>query len=316
MKEICFSTVLPAYNREGTVARAIESALEQTFPPDEIVVVDDGSTDRTRAVVEEFGRDVRCISQPNAGAAASRNRGVAEAKCDWIAFLDSDDYWLPEHLARMAAAIHNTHGRADLYFSDMLRTEAEGGERLWKLCDFEIEFEHEIAVDASEWAMLPRQPMMLQSSVIRRAAYLDRDGMLPALKSRHDTHLFFRLCLGRAACAVAGVATQMTDDDTSGGRVTSAHGSSTLQFWEETEILYRDILFGGYPLSKEHRDDLSSRLAVAQLRLAHIRWDENQKRHAVGSALKALRSHPGRALAGLRRRLLRKKDAPQPSGSE
>jgi glycosyltransferase involved in cell wall biosynthesis len=94
------SVVIPAWNVEAYIARAIDSALAQTRSPDEILVVDDGSTDATPQIVHRYGDRVRYIRQPQTGAAEARNRGIAEASGPWIAFLDADDQWLPDKLAR------------------------------------------------------------------------------------------------------------------------------------------------------------------------------------------------------------------------
>ena len=92
------SVVIPAYNAGRHIGRALDSVLAQTHPADEIIVVDDGSTDDTDKVVRTYGEKVRYIRQENTGAGSARNRGVEEAKCNWIAFLDADDEWLPEKL--------------------------------------------------------------------------------------------------------------------------------------------------------------------------------------------------------------------------
>lgn len=92
------SVVIPAYNSARFVSEAIDSALSQSFKPLEVIVVDDGSRDGTRSVIERYGDKVRYIYQSNAGPAAARNKGVREAKSEWIAFLDSDDYWDIRHL--------------------------------------------------------------------------------------------------------------------------------------------------------------------------------------------------------------------------
>ena len=98
------SVVITTYNYERFVAAAIESVLRQTVRPDEIVVVDDGSTDATAAVVARYAaRGVRYIRQANAGPGAARNRGIRETRGDLIAFLDADDRWLPDKLARQLA---------------------------------------------------------------------------------------------------------------------------------------------------------------------------------------------------------------------
>src|ERR1700704_1423104 len=93
------SVILPVYNREQTVARAIRSVLAQTWTSLELIVVDDGSTDGTRDVLRSFGSQITVIEQPHAGAYAARNRGLREARGELIAFIDSDDVWLPDRLA-------------------------------------------------------------------------------------------------------------------------------------------------------------------------------------------------------------------------
>src|SRR5450759_2144524 len=96
---IKFSIVIPLYNKEATVERAIRSALSQTIQDFEIIVVDDGSTDNGAKVVASIDdHRIRLIHQKNQGVSVARNRGIAEAKYDLIAFLDADDEWLPDFL--------------------------------------------------------------------------------------------------------------------------------------------------------------------------------------------------------------------------
>ena len=92
------SVIIPAYNSENFIRRAIDSVLAQTHPAEEIIVVDDGSTDNTREIVQSYGPPVQYVHQANAGPGAARNAGIQAAKVEWIAFLDSDDEWLPEKL--------------------------------------------------------------------------------------------------------------------------------------------------------------------------------------------------------------------------
>jgi len=96
------SVVIPAYNEAAFIGRAVASALAQTLPPDEVIVVDDASSDNTAAELAKIS-DPRLriiIHQQNSGAAAARNTGIQTARGDWIAFLDADDVWQPEKLAR------------------------------------------------------------------------------------------------------------------------------------------------------------------------------------------------------------------------
>jgi len=94
------SVVIPAYNRETMIKRAVDSVLRQTRPADEIIVVNDGSTDKTAEVLIQYGNQIRVLNnEKKKGVSAARNRGIEEADGQWITLLDSDDEWLPEKLS-------------------------------------------------------------------------------------------------------------------------------------------------------------------------------------------------------------------------
>lgn len=97
------SVVIPTYNRGYMLADAIESVLTQDFTDYELIVVDDGSTDNTPSVLDHYLDRFKVIQQSNQGVSAARNRGVAASKGDLIAFLDSDDLWLPQKLSVQTA---------------------------------------------------------------------------------------------------------------------------------------------------------------------------------------------------------------------
>ncbi|HEU4866159.1 MAG TPA: glycosyltransferase family A protein [Actinomycetota bacterium] len=99
------SVVIPAYNAERYLASAIRSALAQTFTGTEVIVVDDGSTDGTAEVIDSFGDRVFAIHQPNAGPSVARNVGMKAASGEYIAFLDSDDMWMPRRLEQMVGRL-------------------------------------------------------------------------------------------------------------------------------------------------------------------------------------------------------------------
>ncbi len=106
--DVCVSSIsviIPSYNRADILSHAVDSVLAQTLPASEILIVDDGSTDST---VEKFCRmpaPVRLISKANGGVSSARNAGVAQARGEWLAFLDSDDTWHPQKLERQLAAL-------------------------------------------------------------------------------------------------------------------------------------------------------------------------------------------------------------------
>jgi glycosyltransferase involved in cell wall biosynthesis len=104
MATLRISAIIATHNRAGLVGQAIRSALGQTVRPAEIIVVDDGSSDSTPQVLSEYGNDIRILRQPNQGRSAARNVGVKHAQGDIIAFLDSDDIWLPEKLEKQLVA--------------------------------------------------------------------------------------------------------------------------------------------------------------------------------------------------------------------
>ncbi len=95
------SVVIPSYNRAALLDETLDRVLAQTCPPNEVIVVDDGSTDQTRSVLASYGDKVRSIFIPNSGDLVARNTGLRAASGELVAFCDSDDLWTPDHLAAM-----------------------------------------------------------------------------------------------------------------------------------------------------------------------------------------------------------------------
>lgn len=102
------SVVMPAYNVDWCIGKAIDSVLAQTHPTVELIVVDDGSTDSTARVLQNYGDRIRVLHQPNSGQSSARNAGIRAADGKYIAFLDADDWWLPEKLQRQVELLENS----------------------------------------------------------------------------------------------------------------------------------------------------------------------------------------------------------------
>jgi glycosyltransferase involved in cell wall biosynthesis len=102
---LTISAVMPVYNTEEFVAESIRTVLSQTRPPDEVVVVDDGSTDGTPDALAEFGDEIRVVRQPNQGVWGAMNTCFREARCDYVAKCDADDLWEPGKLALQASVV-------------------------------------------------------------------------------------------------------------------------------------------------------------------------------------------------------------------
>ena len=111
------SVVIPSYNRAHTLQRALQSVFDQSSAVDEVILVDDGSTDDSATMVARDFPGVIVIRQPNAGVSAARNKGIEAAQYNWIALLDSDDCWLPHKIQTVRDAAANHPGFV-LYHSD------------------------------------------------------------------------------------------------------------------------------------------------------------------------------------------------------
>ena len=121
------STIIPAYNAERTVAQAIDSALSQDCEGHEVVVINDGSTDSTSAILHKYGSQIQVITQSNGGLSVARNAGIRRSTGRYLAFLDSDDIWLPGKLKTMVSALER-NPLASLAFSDYILIDDNGTE--------------------------------------------------------------------------------------------------------------------------------------------------------------------------------------------
>jgi glycosyltransferase involved in cell wall biosynthesis len=119
------SVVIPAYNCAAFIGESLESVYRQTYRNWEVVVIDDGSTDETRAALDPHIERIRYFYQANRGTAAARNTGVSQARGELIAFLDNDDIWLPEKLARQVQIMQRSL-ECGLAFTDGKRFSAYG----------------------------------------------------------------------------------------------------------------------------------------------------------------------------------------------
>lgn len=131
------SVIIPLYNKEPHIKRAIDSVLAQKVQDFEIIIVDDGSTDKSAKVVREFtDPKIRLIQQENAGVSAARNRGIKEAKADLIAFLDADDEWTPSFLETVLR-LKEKYPEAGIYATAYLFCNPRGEIRIAKYEEIE-----------------------------------------------------------------------------------------------------------------------------------------------------------------------------------
>lgn len=181
------SAIIPTYNRGKYIRKAIDSILAQTVPVDEIIVVDDGSTDGTaEAVAEWFGSKVKIVRQENGGVAAARWRGIREAAGQWIAFLDSDDEWLPDRTGQLLAATGKVPADVAWIFGDMqVVTDAGSATTLFGEHGLTVTESPEIFPDPLS-VQFPFQFGLLQGSFIRREVLLELECFGERLRSDDD----------------------------------------------------------------------------------------------------------------------------------
>ena len=182
------SVVIPTFNRRELVCRAIDSVLAQTRAVDEILVVDDGSTDDTGAALQaRFGDRVRHVWQPNAGVSAARNHGMRLATGRYIALLDSDDEWLPEKTALQLAWLE-THPEAGMVLCDVARVDREG-----RAIDV---FRRRDVIPEDGWVLrwILHNPALVPASVVmRREVFEDVGGFDESLRTAEDIEYHLRI---------------------------------------------------------------------------------------------------------------------------
>jgi glycosyltransferase involved in cell wall biosynthesis len=160
------STIIPVHNGERTIAQAIDSALSQDYEGHEVIIVNDGSTDCTAAILNRYGDRIRIVSVPNRGPGRARNVGVAESTGTYLAFLDADDIWLPRKLETMIAALEGNPS-ATLAFSEFSHIDTDG-----VVCA-ESSLGHAPSIDE---LLAPRLLPILPSTWVLRRQTFDRIG--------------------------------------------------------------------------------------------------------------------------------------------
>jgi glycosyltransferase involved in cell wall biosynthesis len=184
---VAVSVILPTYNRAQLIERAIRSVLAQTFASFELVVIDDGSTDRTEDLVREFrdGR-IRYIKMPERkGAGAARNAGIRIANADLIAFQDSDDEWMSTKLNEQLLKFAD-QSEVGVIYSDMLRV-AQSGE-----CKLVVAPEFDASILDAKTGRYCVQDIGILSCLIQRKVFDDVGWFNEALPALEDMELLIR----------------------------------------------------------------------------------------------------------------------------
>lgn len=187
------SIVIPLYNKESQIANTLNSVLTQSYQDFEIVIVDDGSTDGSIAEVRKIQDPrIRIVSQKNAGVSAARNRGIVEAKGEYIAFLDADDEWKSDYLTVQAALIEK-YPECKVFATNYEFRNANGIVRPTILNGMEIPGESGIFPNYFQVAAISAPPLWTSAVVVEKSAIEGIGGFPEGIKSGEDLLTWARL---------------------------------------------------------------------------------------------------------------------------
>jgi glycosyltransferase involved in cell wall biosynthesis len=200
------SAIIPTFNRRNYIRRAIDSVLAQTTPVDEIIVVDDGSTDGTAEALETwYGSRVRVVRQENSGVSGARRLGIQEACGEWIAFLDSDDEWTPERNEKLLAAAAVVPRDVAWIFGNLRIVTDEGDSTtLFEKYGLSLAECPDVFSDPLS-VQYPFQFGLLQGSFIRRNVLLELDCFDAGLRSSEDLLAGFQVACRYKFAAIPSV---------------------------------------------------------------------------------------------------------------
>jgi glycosyltransferase involved in cell wall biosynthesis len=202
------SAIIPTYNRAAEVCKAIESALTQTFGEIEVLVVDDGSTDGTGKILHDiFGDRIRYFAQSNQGVGAARNNAIAEARGEWIAFLDSDDLWEKDKIEWQIKALERFGPRCGASYTDARLFNHPETRTLFQLAERDYHHEKTMGINTEALEHLVRPPgagmLIPLDSVMARADLVRRTGGFdPRFRFGEDSQFLVRLAMLTDFCYV------------------------------------------------------------------------------------------------------------------
>jgi hypothetical protein len=222
MRTAGFTVIIPLYNKRAYIVRTLETVLAQVLPAAEVIVVDDGSSDGGDALVEAIGVEaigvealgnprVKLVRQANAGPGIARNTGIAQATGEWVALVDADDLWAPDHLQRLADVIRDCPN-ADLVATGFRAIDAGSGPPPLagpapaRMVDF--------------YAPGIAETLFTSSVAIRRSAFLETAGFAP-FRTGEDTDFWIRFALDHHFAASDAVTVSYVRGN--GGLMDQAH---------------------------------------------------------------------------------------------
>ena len=273
------SVVIPVYNGARFVRDAIESVFAQTMPALELIVVDDGSTDETPEILGAYGDRIRVLRKPNGGVASARNAGTALARGEFVAFLDADDVWLPEKLARQMPLFSDPE--VALVYSGVRVV----NERLRPVRDV-IPAAPERALINALCAEPPPAPITM-TGIVRRSVLNDIGGFDERLSTAADADFLCRVALGSRVDRIK--------EPLALYRQHSGQMHLNIRAMEHDMLLIHEKVFAD-PRAIPLRSLRGRARANLYYTFAAVCFHERSFKRAIGHGIVAVRSQPGRVL--------------------
>ena len=290
------SVIIPTFNRALQVQAALKSVMAQTYPEFEVIVVDDGSTDGTGEAIPKIimsqaasGERIRYFFQSNQGSSVARNKGIEQARGEWIAFLDSDDVWLPEKLELQMQAIQQFEAECGGCFTDA-QIVNDLGMDAGSFCCFGIHFDQTVGIASDALLSLAKgfcgfwlSTLLVRTDLARRIDAFDAE-----IQGPEDRDFYFRLAL---VTSLAFIDKPLARTDRS-----ASPPGSTCRPWDKWHVrlrshqrMYERWLGLGAALPPKVR-----KIVELDLRLVHSHWTNwylaheqyNEARLAVSKALR------------------------------
>ena len=288
-EEAPISVIIPTFNCAQFLAQAVDSVLAQTTPPQEVIVVDDGSTDETATLIEKYKDKLNYVRQHNAGPSSARNHGIQLAKCEYLAFLDADDIWDESALSTMFSAFQRFPS-AGLISADQ-RTinahseviEASWGKARRPAKSFAAGVDRPLTKPATalmECNSISTSMVMLKKSLVNTSGAFRED-----IRFGEDLELWIRIAFKSDVVVLS---------NTLGSRRTHANNTT-----KATEKLLRDLLKVARVVDLQHREaylsegtDSRRLVTEAMLNLAYWLIRQNRRKESLTLSCMALATKP------------------------
>ena len=279
------SVIIPTYNSAQFIVETLESVFAQTYKNYEVIVVDDGSTDNTKEVLKPYMSKIRYIYKENGGPASARNVGIKNARGEYIAFLDSDDLWLPEKLEKQVRYFEE-HPQIYMVFADCIRFGEEVSNTPRN--DTKYLISNDMFVNIWWYNIVPTSTVMVRKSCFEKVGFFDE---AKELETTEDTEMWLRIAreceVGYLREVVTKYRVRMSGYSRS--NINRAYNSAKLvidKYWGDIKIRGYTRKFYDLKLHRHYLNYGLSLFSIGDSKGAHMKFKEALKYNP--KSLKAL----------------------------